>query len=170
MLMSQAPRSGWPGRCGRPSSGSGAAQGFTTIELLVGLVILAILASLALPSYLQHLRRLKRSEALTAMALIQQAQERRRAELPTFTAILGSGGLELASSTPNGLYLLATATPLGREATQYSVTATAQGSQVSDLPCTHLRLDVDAGTLTYRSGGSTLYGNDAGANRRCWNQ
>ena len=149
---------------------TGRALGFTTIELMIGLVVLAILAALALPSYQQHLRRLRRSEALTAVALIQQAQERRRAEQPTYAGSLGSGGLAMASTSPGGLYTLATASTTGSEASSYSVSATAQGAQVADLPCTHLRLDVSAGTITYRSGSSSLLDNDTAANRRCWNQ
>ncbi len=150
---------------------AGRALGFTTIELMIGLVLLAILAALALPSYQQHLRRLRRSEALTAVALIQQAQERRRAEQPTYADSLGSSsGLAMASTSPGGLYALATASTTGSEASSYSVSATAQGTQVADLPCTHLRVDVSAGTITYSSGGSSLLDNDAAVNRRCWNQ
>lgn len=146
-----------------------ARSGFTTIELMIVLVVLAILATIALPAYQQQLRKLRRADAITALALIQQAQERRRSEQPAYTGDLGSGGLGLSATTAGGHYQLATATPSGAEATAYSASATAQGRQAEDAPCTHLRLEVSAGTLIYRSGIGTGYGNDSATNRRCWN-
>jgi type IV pilus assembly protein PilE len=145
-------------------------SGFTTIELMIVLVVLAILATIALPAYQQQVRKLRRAEAITALAQIQQAQERRRSEQPAYSGTLGSGGLGLPGTTPGGHYQLDTDTPSGQEATAYSASATAQGRQGDDRPCTHLRLEVSAGQLAHRSGVSTAYGNDTESNRRCWNQ
>lgn len=145
-------------------------RGFTAVELLLVVLLLAILSTLALPAYQQQLRRLRRAEAITALATIQQAQERRRSEQPTYTATLGSGGLGLTEVTPGGHYRLATATPTGSEASTYSASALAQGDQRADSPCTHLRVEVQAGVIRHRSGDSEALNNDAAANRRCWNQ
>ena len=49
-------------------------KGFTMVELLVVLVIVAILAAVATPIYLANVQRARASEAVSAMALIRQAE------------------------------------------------------------------------------------------------
>jgi type IV pilus assembly protein PilE len=144
--------------------------GFTTVELLLALAILVVSLTIALPAYQAQLRRVRRAEAITALTLLQQAQERRRAEQPAYTATIGSGGLEMAELTPSGAYRLAAETPSGNEASAYSVMAAALELQADDLPCTRLRIDVVGGGITLRSGVNDRYGNDEAANRRCWSQ
>lgn len=145
-------------------------SGFTTVELLLALAILVISLTLALPAYQAQLRRVRRAEAITALTLLQQAQERRRAEQPTYTAAIGSGGLEMAEATPNGFYRLATSVVSGSEASAYGVMASAREQQVEDRPCNELRIDVAGGAITLRSGATDRYANDEAANRRCWSQ
>ncbi|HMW23285.1 MAG TPA: type IV pilin protein [Burkholderiaceae bacterium] len=152
-------------RNGRPQT-----RGFTTVELLLALGILVISLTLALPAYQAQQRRVRRAEAITALTLLQQAQERRRAEQPSYTATIGSGGLDMAELTPSGAYRLATSTPSGSEASAYSVMASALERQADDLPCTRLRIDVVGGSITLRSGVNDRYANDEVANRRCWSQ
>jgi len=138
--------------------------------MLLALAILVISLTLALPAYQAQLRRVRRAEAITALTLLQQAQERRRAEQPSYTGVIGTGGLEMAEQTPSGLYRLATSVASGSEASAYSVMASAREQQVEDRPCNELRIDVAGGAITLRSGISDLYANDDAANRRCWAQ
>ncbi|MBK9136243.1 MAG: prepilin-type N-terminal cleavage/methylation domain-containing protein [Betaproteobacteria bacterium] len=63
-------------------------RGFTTIELLIAIVILGILLAVALPSYQSSMRKSRRAEAFTALTSIQQGQERHRSIHPTFTTNL----------------------------------------------------------------------------------
>ena len=153
----------------RPAGGR-RAPGFTTVELLLALAILVISLTLALPAYQGQLRRVRRAEAITALTLLQQAQERRRAEQPTYTAAIGGGGLEMAEVTPSGLYRLTASVPSGSEATAYSLMASAQDPQTEDRPCTRLRIDVAGGAITLRSGVNDRLDTDEAANRRCWSQ
>ena len=142
--------------------------GLTTVELMLTLVVLAILAAVALPSFRGILLEARRSDAILALAQIQQAQERRRAEQPVYTGTLGSGGLDLPGRSPSGHYQLATSVSAGSEATAYTATATARNGQLDDTPCTHLRVEMSAGRITQRSGSDATFANDELNNRRCW--
>jgi len=80
----------------------------TLIELAIALVVLAILASLAMPSWQAQVHRTRRSDAIVALAQLQQAQERWRSQRPTYAASLGQDGLALSAVSPAGHYDLST--------------------------------------------------------------
>lgn len=119
-------------------------RGFTLIELVIAIALIAILAALSLPSFVDSVRKGRRSEALAALTAVQQAQERRRANVATYTGQLDD--LKLSARTPNGHYAIAID---GADATGYAVTATAAGSQAGDERCAQLRLHVAGGNLHY---------------------
>lgn len=147
-----------------------SARGFTVIELLIVMAVSALLASVALPAYQQQLRKMRRTDAFAALAQIQQAQERRRSQQPAYTATLGSSGLELANRSSAGHYSLSISTPEGLEATDHLALAEATGPQAADADCRVLALVTQGGLLQQRSGTNTTLGNDAAADRRCWNR
>jgi type IV pilus assembly protein PilE len=60
--------------------------GFTLIELMAVVVVVAILALIAYPAFVAQVRKARRAEAVSTTALIQQAQERWRANQPTYAA------------------------------------------------------------------------------------
>jgi type IV pilus assembly protein PilE len=142
--------------------------GFTVIELMLVVLIAAVLATIGLPLYQQQVRKLRRADALTAIALIQQAQERYRSEQPRYAPMLGSGGLGLGTLSDGGHYQLATETDSSSASVAYAIIATARGPQADDQPCQVLRLDWRQGSPVQRSGPDTGLGNDAATNRRCW--
>jgi type IV pilus assembly protein PilE len=72
----------------RRTPGSRAIGGFTLIELMAVVVIVAILATVAYPAYMTQVRKARRAEAVSMTALIQQAQERWRANQPTYATRL----------------------------------------------------------------------------------
>lgn len=130
-----------------PGSGTRVRnRGFTLIELMIVVVVVAILAAVAFPSFQAQIRKSRRADGMAALALLQQAQERWRANNPTYTATLGSTGLNLSSTlSKDGLYQLAiVGTPTG---TAYRATATAVSgsSQAYDSGCTTLTIDVSNG-------------------------
>jgi type IV pilus assembly protein PilE len=145
-------------------------RGWTLIELVVVCGLIALLSTLVMPSYRDHVLRSRRMEALSALMQIEQAQERRRSFQPSYTNTLGAGGLDLPSTTPNGLYQLSLSTVIGTESSAYSITAIAQGAQADDSPCQRLGVILNAGNRQMVSGTDAQLGNTAAMNRRCWVQ
>ena len=119
------------------------ARGFTLIEVMIAVAIVALLAAVALPAYNSQVRKSGRTEAIAAMAAVQQAQERWRANNPAYTDELGDLGADEITS-PGGYYKLVIPDATG---TGYTLTATAEAGkqQASDTGCTTLTLTVTNG-------------------------
>ncbi len=145
-------------------------RGWTLIELVVVCSLMALLSTLALPSYREHVLRSRRLEAISALMQVEQAQERRRSFQPFYTDTLGAGGLELPTTTSNGLYRLRLDTEAATQGSAYSITATAQGAQSDDTPCQWLSVTWRAGHRQTASGPDAQLGNTAAVNQRCWVQ
>ncbi|MDQ2780285.1 MAG: type IV pilin protein [Pseudomonadota bacterium] len=149
------------------------ARGFTLIELMVAVVVVGVLLSLALPSLLGSIRKSRRSEAFNKLGAVQLAQERFRANNPTYAGNLTNGaasappGLSLPATTADGRYTLALEG--APTATTYSVSATpiSGSSQVEDGNCALLGVKVVGGNIHYESApaGGTL---DETMGRLCW--
>ncbi len=123
--------------------------GFTLIELMIVVAIVGILAAIAYPSYTDSVRKGRRAEATTALYGIQLAQEKWRANKPTYGTLANVwGGV---TTTENGYYTLAIT---GNNATEYSATATAVTgkSQVNDkaggVSCTPLTINASGPVIT----------------------
>lgn len=119
------------------------ARGFTLIEVMIAVAIVALLAAVALPAYNSQVRKSGRTEAIAAMAAVQQAQERWRANNPAYTEDLDDIGAD-GTTSPGGYYTLALSSASG---TGYTLTATAVAGkqQASDTGCTTLTLTVTNG-------------------------
>jgi len=102
-------------------------KGFTLIEVMIVVVVVAILATIALPAYQDYVRQARRSDAMDALLLIQNLQERYRANNSTYGTLaqIGYDGTDSAED----YYTLAVA---GNTATAYTATATGQGDQAND--------------------------------------
>jgi type IV pilus assembly protein PilE len=123
-----------------------ALRGYTLIEILIALAIVAILASLAVPTFFDSIRKGRRSEAVAALSAVQQAQERRRANTSAYTTDLALLGLP--EQTANGHYSIAID---AANAANYTVTATAAGTQASDTPCITMRVQLIGANILYGS-------------------
>jgi type IV pilus assembly protein PilE len=151
-------------RCKRRTSG------FTLIELMIVVAVIVVLAMIALPSFIDSVRKGRRSDAFAALTQVQQAQERWRANNPSYNADLtGADSLGLASTTtPGGNYELSLS-DVG--AAGYTVTASAVSgtSQASDSACVKLVLTLQGGNFRYNSvdAGNTV---DSSGTSRCWNR
>ncbi|MCL4697714.1 MAG: prepilin-type N-terminal cleavage/methylation domain-containing protein [Burkholderiaceae bacterium] len=149
-------------------------RGFTTIELLITIVILGILLAVALPSYQSSMRKSRRAEAFAALSNVQQAQERHRSTNATFTTLITAA----TTATPPGLGLPATRTPNGyydlaigsADATTYVATATAVTgtSQANDGDCAVLAVRVAGGNIRYGAGASIDWTAANTDPQRCW--
>lgn len=146
-------------------------HGFTLIELMIAVVVVGLLLSVALPSFLDSIRKSRRSDAYQALSAVQQAQERRRANVPAYTGNLTAAlptGLALTSTSPAGYY---TITIPAADATGYTVLATAVSgkSQVNDSDCVRLQIRMAVGNLFYGFGGASGTIDETVGNK-CWNR
>ena len=130
-------------------------SGVTLIELLTVIVVLAVLSSIAVATYRRFTLRANRTDATTALLRIQVAQEKfflqnnryasGSAEL-TGAPPAGLGiGVSSAGVTPNGYY---TVTLDAADATHYTATATAAGTQNQDVAACQVFTLNEQGTRT----------------------
>lgn len=110
------------------SMGEKKETGFTLMELMVVVGIVAVLAVVALPGYQNYVRKAKRADAMDALLVIQNLQERYRANNPTYGTLtdIGFDGTD----SLEGYYTIALGDTVS--ATEYSVTATGVGDQADD--------------------------------------
>lgn len=121
--------------------------GFTLLELIVVIVIVAIIAKVAISSFSSYGLKGKRADGVNAILAISLAEERYRSDNTTYgTLAQVYGGV---SASPQGYYTLTVSNVSG---TGYTITATAQGTQVNDsegsTSCTSLQLVMNNGTIT----------------------
>lgn len=139
----------------------------TLIELMVVIVVLAVLAAIALPSYQQSIRKSRRSDAMTALAAMQQAQERWRGNNTSYQDTLANLAGASAATSPSGYYDLSIVAN-SVTATGYTMRATADAGakQAGDSRCQIFEVTLVNGTVTYASyaAGGALNG----APDPCW--
>ena len=126
--------------------------GFTLIELVIVMAIAAILAAIALPSYQSSVRKGRRTDAIDATAAVQQAQERWRANNPSYSAEIVDE-LNLGTTlSKSGYYQLSLS---GATGTGYTLNAAAVSGkgQENDSGCSTLTLTVTAGSATQSPAG-----------------
>ena len=114
-------------------------KGVTLIELLVVVMIVAILAAVAYPSYQNSVRKARRADGAAALAMVQQAQEKLRANCRFYAQNFGAGDVcganatastaRAAAASPDGRYAI---TLSNASATGYTAMATGQGDQAND--------------------------------------
>lgn len=139
-----------------------ACAGFTLIELMCCVAVAGVLSSIAYPSYQHVVHKTRRSDAHVAMLQLQMAQERYRADNPSYGSL---SDLRAAGSSPQRHYALAI---VSNTADGFELRARALGAQTSDSACRHLKLSVAGHNVVYASGPDTQFANAAAANRQCW--
>jgi type IV pilus assembly protein PilE len=144
---------------------SRALGGYTLIELMAVLVVVGILSVVAYPAFMAQVRKARRAEAVSTTALIQQAQERWRANQPTYaTRLMTANPADCdtpAEQVTNSCLNIAAATGArytyalsANTATAYTLTVTAVtgSSQAADTQggtaCTPLVVTVSNGNAT----------------------
>lgn len=145
---------------------------------MITVVVIGILAGLAFPSFMGSIRKSRRAEAFAALAAVQQAQERWRANSSTYasnlTAALPSG-LGLTDTTPGAYYTISLSNA-GATSYEAIATAVAGSSQASDGKCVKMGVKMDGGNLKYRSADSagTLDFSSSSStyqsNETCWSR
>lgn len=149
------------------SQGLARRSGVTLIELLVVLAIAAILASVAWPSFVSAMNKSRRADAFSALAELTQAQERWRANHPTYqqTLTLLTGARALSAAGHYDLTMVdSSATESGFRARASARTGSPQNN---DNPCQVLEVEMAVGNINYRSYGAGA--SDAnGTPDPCW--
>lgn len=115
-------------------------KGFTLIELLIVIAIIAALVAYALPNYRQYVLRSQRSEAINALMQVSQMQERHYANTNRYgtSAELNLSAVFPAPAADNDLnYLI----EMVSNDTSYTITATAQKTQIQDTSCVAFTLN-----------------------------
>jgi len=129
-------------------------KGFTLIELMITVAIISILASVAYPSYTQYVLRAKRGDAKAALLSVQLAEEKYRANNPSY-GTLAQLGLDPMTSSDGYYTITIPAAPTGAV---YSITATPK-SPHADAYCATLVINQDSV--------KTATGTDS---NNCWNK
>lgn len=157
-------------------------RGFTLIELAIAMAVAAVLATIALPSFLGQVQATRRFDAIADIGRVLQAQERYRAQQPTYgdrlividgvlrgVGTVGDTGAVTHHASAGAHYLLSLDEVDG---SRHAVVATAQGSQAGDQSCRVLRLSLAGGNMSLDAGPSVneLHGVGSIAARRCWRQ
>ena len=148
-------------------------RGFTLIELMIVVVIVAVIAAVALPAYFGSIRKSRRADAINMISQVAQAQERVRANNPTYSNDFGTSALNVHTSTSAVVTSLIephyTISVPANTATTYSIRAVALGSQLGDTKCTAMEMRMSGGNMSYVS--STSAATIAAAlsdPNRCW--
>lgn len=138
--------------------------GFTLIEIMMVVAIVAILTAIALPAYGRYVLRSQRVEGKTLLNQIAQRQERFNSTYNLYSGSLtgtGTAGLGMTANcgagvgSENCLYVVTVVTPV--DGLQYTLTATPQGRQASDV----------CGSLTLTGTGVKAF-TGAATNGACW--
>jgi type IV pilus assembly protein PilE len=113
---------------------------------MVVVVVVGILAGIAYPSFQDSVRKARRADAVDGASMVLQAQERWRANNPTYTATMGN--LSVSSTTTGGYYTMALS---ANTATAYTLSFTPVGGkgQANDSGCTAMTVTVASGNPTY---------------------
>ena len=120
-------------------------KGFTLVELIVAMVVMAILSSVAVASYRSFTLDARRATAVSALTDAASRQEQFFLNNKTYTAAVGSGGINTSATIDGGYYTLSIVAPTAACALTrcWVMQATPQGTQTDD----------SCGTLSYNSDG-----------------
>lgn len=142
------------------------SRAFTTLELVIAVVIAGLLAMVAMPFFMDQIRKGRRTDAFSALAGLQQAQERWRSSNGSYAGaslLTTTPGLGLNASSSSSYYTMAIT---AADDTSYTASATAVtgGAQAADTRCTTLWIRMQAGNVYYGAGSPADWSDPY----RCW--
>jgi len=123
------------------------SRGFTLIELMVVVTVVALLAMIALPSYQNSVRKSRRTDARIALIELAQTLERCQTQFGRYD----DSACVIVSPQDSADHRY-TVTVV-RDASSYTLSATAKGAQIDDLVCSSFSLNQLAERSAVDSGG-----------------
>lgn len=119
---------------------------------MIVVAVMVILAALAWPTFQEAIQKSRRADGMAALANIMQAQERWRANNPTYQASLDDLPGARTAVSPDQHYSL-TVVAGSATASGYTVRATARSGspQTGDNHCQVLQVAMNGGLITYSS-------------------
>jgi type IV pilus assembly protein PilE len=130
--------------------------GFTLMELMITVAIIAIITIIAIPAYSDYVTRARRADAKTALASLQLAQEKWRANNTSYTTSMAS--LPFSTTSPDGYYTISVS---AASTASYTLVATPNSNQ-TDPEC--------ANFVITESSTKTVTGTAIANPERCWNR
>jgi len=112
-------------------------RGWTLIEVMIVLTITAILLGIAYPAYTEQVIKSRRADGHALLYGAAQREQQFFTVNNQFTGTIGSGGLELSSTSQEGFYTLT----ISATTTTYTLTATRVAPQTADARCGNLTLN-----------------------------
>lgn len=150
-----------------------SVSGFSLIELIIVVAIVGLLAMVALPAYNDSVRKSRRSEAVSALAAVQQSQERWRSNHADYTTDLDD--LNLSSTTATNYYEISLSEVDGEDLGR-AYMAMAYGkdstSQANDAQCRRMAVMLVNATIKYAGCGTctSFSTSDFATSHACWAQ
>jgi type IV pilus assembly protein PilE len=134
-------------------------RGFTLIEVMIVVAIIAILVAIVMPAYSDYVTRAKRADGKSALLAFQLAQEKYRANNPTYAA---AASLGLPANSEEAHYTINVSGAVS--ATTYSLIAQPNASQ-NDPVCETLTIDQSSNKSAVNGSVSP-----ADAQATCWSR
>lgn len=134
-------------------------RGFTLIELMITVAVVGILAAVAYPSYTQYIVRANRSAAQSFMFAVANKQEQYMLDARSYASNLTALNMTLPADVA-AKYAITSTSDMTTTPPSYLVTATPQGSQLSN--------DTKCGTLTLNQLGVKTKSGTASVVSDCW--
>ncbi|WP_445146346.1 type IV pilin protein [Dyella sp. Tek66A03] len=119
------------------------SRGVTLIELVIVALIISILAAIALPSYRKYVLRSHRTEATRSLQDLAGREENYYFSNNAYTSTLSQ--LASSSSVAGSNY---TVNIPSASSTNYTISATAIGTQTQDTDCQSFQLQHDGSQLS----------------------
>jgi len=130
--------------------------GFTLIELMIVVAVIALIAMVAIPSYNSQIQKARRSDAQQLMMDAANKQQQYLLDARQYTTSLTALNITkddwtcVAANCTNAFYVVTIAADNTATPPEFTITATAQGNQLSD------------GNMTLNSVGSRTHDGNTG--------